>query len=94
MFEDQGHSSEPACEALLKDVWADALTICGIEMHRRTLSLAHNADFEEIENIAVRAPLEARNLMMGADLILKAETIADTSSLVAIARDFNKRNIL
>lgn len=94
LFEDQGHSSEPACEALLKDVWVDALTICGIEMHRRTLSLAHNADFEEIEDVSVRAPLEARNLMMGADLILKAETISDASALVAMARDFNKRNIL
>lgn len=94
LFEDQGHSSEAACKALLKDIWIDALAICGIEMHRRTLSLAHNADFESIEDVTVRAPLEARNLMMGAEIILKAETIADPTALVAMARDFNKRDIL
>ncbi len=94
LFEDQGHSSEAACKALLKDIWHDALAICGIEMHRRTLSLAHNADFESIEDVTVRAPLEARNLMMGAELIHNAETIADPAALVAMARDFNKRDIL
>lgn len=94
LFEDQGHSSEAACKALLKDIWIDALAICGIEMHRRTLSLAHNADFENIEDVTVRAPLEARNLMMEAEIILKAETIADPTALVAMARDFNKRDIL
>lgn len=94
LFEDQGHSSEAACKALLQEIWSDALGICGIEMHRRTLSLAHNADFEEIEDTAVRAPLEARNLMMGAEIVLNAETIADPAALVAMARDFNKRDIL
>ena len=34
-------------------------------MHCRTLSLAHNADFESITDDMVRARLEARNLMMG-----------------------------
>ena len=94
LFEDQGHSSEAACKALLKEIWRDALGICGIEMHRRTLSLAHNADFEEIEDTTIRAPLEARNLMMGADIILNAETIADPAALMTMARDFNKRDIL
>ena len=94
LFEDQGQSSEPACEALLKDIWQDALVICGIEMHRRLLSLAHNADFEEIEDPAKRAPLEARDLMMGAELILKAENIPDADALADMARDFNKRNFL
>ena len=94
LFEDQGHSSEPACAALLDDIWRDALAICGIEMHRRTLSLAHNADFETIEDKTVQARLEARNLMMGADLILNATSIPDAAALVAMARDYNKRDIL
>ena len=94
MFEDQGHSALDACKALLKDVWADAMAICGIEMHRRTLSLAHNADFESIEDASVRAPLEARNLMMGAELIHKSDMIADVNALLDLARDYNKRDIL
>ena len=63
-------------------------------MHRRTLSLAHNADFESIEDTAVRAPLEARNLMMGAELILKGDDILDAAQLLVMARDFNKRDFL
>ena len=94
LFEDQGHGSEEACKALLRDIWRDALAFCGIEMHRRTLSLAHNADFESIEDTAVRAPLEARNLMMGAELILHSDTIPDAAQLIAMARDFNKRDFL
>jgi 5-methylthioribose kinase len=94
LFEDQGHDSTPACDAVLADLWRDAWTVCGIEMHRRCLSLAHNADFEEIEDIALRARLEARNLMMGADLIHKADTLADASAVCAIARDFNGKDVL
>ncbi|PLW77239.1 S-methyl-5-thioribose kinase [Cohaesibacter celericrescens] len=94
LFEDQQQSSEAACEGVLKDIWDDALGICGIEMHRRTLSLAHNADFETIENTAVRAALEARNLMMGAELVLNRDTIPNATGLVAMAQDFNKRDFL
>ncbi|WP_090112402.1 S-methyl-5-thioribose kinase [Limimaricola pyoseonensis] len=89
LFEAQGHGSAPARAALLREVWQDALTVCGIEMHRRVLSLAHNADFESIADPALRAPLEARNLMMGRELILGAETIPDAVALCAMARRYN-----
>ncbi|TDL79871.1 S-methyl-5-thioribose kinase [Palleronia sediminis] len=94
LFEDQGHSSEPAMKALLRDIWSDAVAICGIEMHRRCLSLAHNADFQEIEDTALRARLEARNLMMGRELILRTETVPDARALTAMAREFNERDVL
>lgn len=94
LFEDQGQSSLSACNDLLADIWADAVAICGIEMHRRILSLAHNADFEDIEDTAIRAPLEARNLMLGAELILKSDTIVDAKTLTALAREFNKKDFL
>ncbi|MEN0087396.1 MAG: S-methyl-5-thioribose kinase, partial [Pseudomonadota bacterium] len=89
LFEDQGHSSQSACDHVLKNTWQDALNVCGIEMHRRVLSLAHNADFESIEDVSVRAPLEARNIMMGADLIMKSEEIETPQDLVKIAQTFN-----
>lgn len=94
LFEDQGQESEGACKALLADIWGDAMAICGIEMHRRILTLAHNADFEEIGDTAIRAPLEARNLMMGAELVLGAGDVADAFQLADMARSFNKRDFL
>jgi 5-methylthioribose kinase len=63
-------------------------------MHRRVLSLAHNADFETIEDTGVRAPLEARNIMMGARLILNAENIKDIKSLTTMAEQFNTGDYL
>ncbi|MGV6848544.1 MAG: S-methyl-5-thioribose kinase [Marinibacterium sp.] len=94
LFEDQGQSSGPALAALSARIWRDALQFCGIEMHRRVLSLAHNADFEEIADPAVRAPLEARNLMMGRHLILESGTLADASALTGLARNFNTEDFL
>ncbi|WP_417695319.1 S-methyl-5-thioribose kinase [Roseibium sp.] len=94
LFEDQGQSSEGICLELLAEVRRDAIVFCGIEMHRRTLSLAHNADFEEIEDEAQKARLEARNLAMGAKLILEADTFGSTATLLGIAREFNAKDIL
>ena len=94
LFEDQGHDSTPACDAVLAGLWRDAWAVCGIEMHRRCLSLAHNADFEEITDTSLRASLEARNLLMGADLIHSADTLADAKAVCALARDFNGKDVL
>ena len=94
LFEDQGHDSGPACDAVLAGLWRDAWTCCGIEMHRRCLSLAHNADFEEIADVAVRAKLEARNLMMGAELIHNADRLECARAVCDMARDFNGKDIL
>ncbi|KUF09204.1 S-methyl-5-thioribose kinase [Pseudoponticoccus marisrubri] len=94
LFEDQGHESGPACDAVLAEIWRDAWAVCGIEMHRRCLSLAHNADFEEIADPALRAPLEARNLAMGAALIHGAETLMNAGAVCAMARDFNGKDVL
>ncbi|KMW59558.1 5-methylthioribose kinase [Candidatus Rhodobacter oscarellae] len=94
LFEDQGHSSHAALRQVLDDIWRDCLGYCGIEMHRRVLSLAHNADFESIEDVAVRAPLEARNLMMGRDLILTRNVIANQAALCDMARKWNEETVL
>lgn len=94
LFEDQGHSSEAACSDMLNHILHDAVSFCGIEMHRRVLSLAHNADFEVIEDVALRASLEARNIAMGAELILTAEHIKDITSLASMAERFNEGDYL
>lgn len=94
LFEDQGHDSTGACDAVLAGIWRDAWATCGIEMHRRCLSLAHNADFEDIADEAQRAPLEARNLKMGAALIHQADTLADVQAVTEMAQRFNERDVL
>ena len=88
LFEDQGQSSAPARDAVRAAIWRDALGFCGIEMHRRILGLAHNADFEMIEDPRVRAPLEARSLMMGRAVILERARIADAAALAGLARRY------
>ena len=94
LFEDQDQSSQFALNSVIKNIWSDAVSVCGIEMHRRCLSLAHNADFEQIEDLSFRAKLEARNLLMGRELILNSDKIKDASELTSLAIKFNERNIL
>ena len=94
MFEDQGDSSEFALNEMLEHIWQDAVAISGIEMHRRVLSLAHNADFEEINDTEKRSQLEARNLMMGRELIVNSKTIKNASEITTMARKFNLENYL
>ena len=94
MFEDQGDSSDFALNEMLEHIWQDAVAVCGIEMHRRVLSLAHNADFEEINDTKKRSKLEARNLMMGRELILNNKSIKNASELTSLARKFNSENYL
>ena len=94
MFEDQGDSSDFALNEMLEHIWQDAVAVCGIEMHRRVLSLAHNADFEEINDTKKRSQLEARNLMMGRELILNNKSIKNASELTSLAKKFNSENYL
>ena len=94
MFEDQGDSSEFALNGMLEHIWQDAVAISGIEMHRRVLSLAHNADFEEINDTEKRSQLEARNLMMGRELIVNSKMIKNASEITTMARKFNSENYL
>lgn len=92
LFEDQGHESTAALQELLWEIWRDALGFCGIEMHRRLLSLAHNADFEEVADETLRLKLEARTLMMGRELILRRGETASAAELTVMARHFSGRD--
>ncbi|MEO9526083.1 S-methyl-5-thioribose kinase [Roseibium sp.] len=93
LFEDQEQSSVEACSELLAEIRSDALGFCGIEMHRRTLSLAHNADFEDIGDETLKRRLETRNLLMGAELLLRAEEIGTNGMLLDLARQFNAKDV-
>lgn len=94
LFEAQGRSSLPALEGVLGEIRRDALGFCGIEMHRRSLSLAHNADFESIGDVALRARLEARSLTLGRDLVMGRGSISGPAALLALARRRNGEDFL
>jgi 5-methylthioribose kinase len=67
LFEDQGDAlgSEQALGLVLQNIWVDMLGFAGVEMHRRILGLAHNADFETIADANLRATCEAKALKLG-----------------------------
>ncbi len=67
LFEAQGDTlgSEQALDAVLHEMWVDLLGFAGIEIHRRILGLAHNADFETIEDRALKAKCETKALTFG-----------------------------
>ena len=83
LFEDQQHDASLPLQAKQREIWEDALGFCGIEMHRRTLTLAHNADFEAIEDASFRGELEAQNLKAGARLIIERHGITDVDAFLA-----------
>ena len=83
LFEDQQHDASFPLQAKKREIWEDALGFCGIEMHRRTLTLAHNADFESIEDASFRGELEAQNLKAGARLIIERHGITDVDAFLA-----------
>jgi 5-methylthioribose kinase len=88
LYEDQGQPE--AAEAALADrlaaIWTDALGFMGVEIHRRILGLAHNADFETIADPDRRAACEAPALRLGRRLALGRRTIRDMAEVVALAR--------
>ncbi len=92
LFEDQGHSSQPALRAVLAQIWHDTLGFCGVEMHRRTLGLAHIAEYDRIEDDARRADCEARGLRLGRDLMLGQGQIADIDAVLGLARHYNAKD--
>ena len=77
LFEDQGDmlASEQALDLVLQGIWVDMLGFAGVEMHRRILGLAHNADFETIENPDLRARCETKALKLGRHLAVNRSHI-------------------
>jgi len=54
-------------------------------VHRRILGLAHNADFETIEDVDLRAACEAKALKFGRHLVVNRRTIHSLDEVNALA---------
>lgn len=96
LYEDQGHAlaSEIARAERLGMIWRDALGFCGVEIHRRILGLAHNADFERISDEPTRAACEARALALGTALIHGRNGLTGTPAVLDLARRIAQENHL
>ncbi|MES0028997.1 S-methyl-5-thioribose kinase [Mesorhizobium sp. M0040] len=77
LFEDQGDrlGAEQALDYMLHSIWTDLLGFAGVEVHRRILGLAHNADFETIADPDLRARCEAKALKFGRHLAVNRRQI-------------------
>ena len=87
LFEDQGDhlGSQQALDAMLHSIWVDMLGFAGVEMHRRILGLAHNADFERIEDPDMRARCETKALKLGRHLAVNRRSIHSMQEINTLA---------
>jgi 5-methylthioribose kinase len=92
LFEDRGDqlASEQALHGFLNDIWVDMLGFAGVEIHRRILGLAHNADFEQIAEETLRANCEAKALKFGRHIAVNRSRIHALADLSALAMRLDK----
>jgi len=88
LFEDQGDmlASEQALDHVMHELFEDMLGFAGVECHRRILGLAHNADFEAIEDEALRASCEAKALRFGRHILVNRKQILGIEEVNNLAR--------
>ena len=88
LFEDRGDllGSEQALNAVLAEIWTDLLGFAGVECHRRILGLAHNADFETIEDLDLRAACERPALLFGRQIAVNRHRIHSITEVNELAR--------
>ncbi len=94
LFEDQGDdlASEQALAARLDHIFEDMLGFAGVEIIRRTLSLAHIAENDTIEDEALRAQCEGRGLRLGRALLVKRREFAGMNSVLSLARAIERKD--
>ncbi|WP_323013231.1 S-methyl-5-thioribose kinase [Devosia sp.] len=87
LFEDRGDAlgAEQALDMVLHDIFVDALGFAGVEMHRRILGLAHNADFETIADPNLRARCETKALKLGRHIAVNRHAIHSIAEVNKLA---------
>jgi 5-methylthioribose kinase len=88
LFEDQDDAlgSAQALDLVLHGIWVDMLGFAGVEMHRRILGLAHNADFEVIADPDKRAACELKALKLGRHLAVNRAQIHGMAEINSLAQ--------
>jgi 5-methylthioribose kinase len=87
LFEDRGDplGAEQALDRVLHDIWVDMLGFAGVEIHRRILGLAHNADFETIADEDLRARCETKALKFGRHICVNRERVHGLDEINTLA---------
>ena len=87
LFEDRGDTlgAEQALDRMLHDIWTGMLGFAGVEIHRRILGLAHNADFETIADEDVRGVCETRALKFGRHICVNRHRIHGLDEINTLA---------
>jgi 5-methylthioribose kinase len=68
-------AAEQALNLVISEIWGEMLGFAGIEIHRRILGLAHNADFETIADPDRRAHCESKALTFGRHIAVNRQRI-------------------
>ena len=77
---------------LLDQIWLDAMGFCGAEIIRRTLGLAHIAEYDDIEDAALRARCEAVGLQIGRTLLVEGHSFKDIDAVFSLMQDKDKES--
>ncbi|CAN5155968.1 S-methyl-5-thioribose kinase [soil metagenome] len=95
VFEDRadGLGAEQALVSVLNDIYHEMLGFAGVEILRRILGLAHNADFETIEDLDRRAQCESKALKLGRYLTVNRERIPSLAEVHATVRRLDQETI-
>lgn len=86
IFASDPGSLTAAQTAFMRQLLADSLRFGGCVMIRRLLGIAHNADFERIEDVEVKATCEIRALRVGRELLVNCDQFATIEEVVELAR--------
>ncbi|KQW24237.1 methylthioribose kinase [Rhizobium sp. Root274] len=92
VFEDRQDplAAEQALNIVLDEIWSEMLGFAGIEIHRRILGLAHNADFETIADPDRRASCESKALKLGRHLAVNRQRIHSLRDIRATVERLEK----
>ncbi|WP_429809196.1 S-methyl-5-thioribose kinase [Ensifer sp. B1-9] len=95
LFEDRNDpfGAEQALEIVMDEIWREMLGFAGVEMHRRILGLAHNADFETIADPDRRAACETKALKLGRHLAVNRHHIHGLKDIRAVAERLQKETL-
>ncbi len=95
LFEDRGDllGAEQALDHVLHEIWTDMLGFAGVEIHRRILGLAHNADFETIADEDLRARSETKALKLGRHLAVNRRNIQGLAEINSLAERLEKETV-
>lgn len=87
LYEDQGDAlgARQALDHLLHDIWRDMLGFAGVEIHRRILGLAHNAEFETIRDEELRAACERPALEFGRHIVVNRRRLTSLDEVHVLA---------